>query len=140
MGLGKTIQTIAFLCYLAEFKNIWGPFLVVAPTSTLPNWVNEFMKFAPELKVMPYWGTRDQRQVLRKFWRPKNLHKRSSTFHVIVTSYNLVVMDEKYFNKLKFEYMILDEAQAIKNSTRYCFLSLQNTEFFVILSNEILTF
>lgn len=41
MGLGKTIQAIAFMAHLAEEKNIWGPFLVVAPASTLHNWDNE---------------------------------------------------------------------------------------------------
>ncbi len=51
MGLGKTIQAIAFLAYLAEVKNIWGPFLVIAPNSTLHQWHQEVSKFCPGLKV-----------------------------------------------------------------------------------------
>lgn len=41
MGLGKTVQAIAFMAHLAETKGIWGPFLVVAPASTLHNWQAE---------------------------------------------------------------------------------------------------
>jgi SNF2 family DNA or RNA helicase len=56
MGLGKTIQAMSFLGHLAEEKGIWGPFIVVSPASTLPNWVDELGRFCPELKVLPYWG------------------------------------------------------------------------------------
>jgi len=48
MGLGKTIQTIAFYCFLLEM-GITGPFLVIAPLSTIPNWLSEFSKFAPKV-------------------------------------------------------------------------------------------
>lgn len=51
----QTIQSIATLGHLAEKENIWGPFLVVAPASTLHNWCNEISKFTPDLKVLPYW-------------------------------------------------------------------------------------
>jgi DNA helicase INO80 len=53
MGLGKTVQSIGFLSHLAEEKDIWGPFLIVAPVSTLHNWQQEFRKFAPAFKVFP---------------------------------------------------------------------------------------
>lgn len=51
MGLGKTVQSIAMLAHLVERENIWGPFLVVAPSSTLHNWEQELRKFVPALKV-----------------------------------------------------------------------------------------
>ena len=66
MGLGKTVQTIVCLAHLAETQNIWGPFLVVAPASTLHNWEQEFRKFTPGLKVLPYWGNQAQRKILRR--------------------------------------------------------------------------
>lgn len=49
MGLGKTIQCIAHVAMMLERK-VLGPFLVVAPLSTLPNWINEFKRFTPEVK------------------------------------------------------------------------------------------
>ena len=117
MGLGKTVQSISVMAYLAEVHNIWGPFLVIAPASTLHNWQQEISRFVPEIKVLPYWGSAKDRKVLRKFWDRKHItYTRDSPFHVLVTSYQLVVMDTPYFQKVKWQYMVLDEAQAIKSS------------------------
>ena len=90
MGLGKTVQSICTLAHLAETENIWGPFLVVAPASTLHNWEQEFRKFTPEFKVLPDWGGQKDRQILRKYWNPKQLCMRDANFHVLVTSYQIV--------------------------------------------------
>jgi DNA helicase INO80 len=118
MGLGKTVQSISVLAYLAETHNIWGPFLVVSPASTLHNWQQEVAKFVPDFKVLPYWGNSKDRKVLRKFWDRKNVrYTKDSPFHVLVTSYQLVVADIQYFQRIKWQYMILDEAQAIKSSS-----------------------
>lgn len=117
MGLGKTVQSISVLAYLAEHHNIWGPFFVVTPSSTLHNWQQEIARFVPEFKVLPYWGNAKDRKILRKFWDRKLLrYGKDAPFHVLVTSYQLVVADAAYFQKMKWQYMILDEAQAIKSS------------------------
>ncbi|KAI6778587.1 putative DNA helicase-like protein [Emericellopsis cladophorae] len=117
MGLGKTVQSISVMAYLAEKHDIWGPFLVVAPASTLHNWQQEIAKFVPEFKILPYWGTGGDRKILRKFWdRRHGTYRKDAAFHVCVTSYQLVVSDVAYFQKMKWQYMILDEAQAIKSS------------------------
>ncbi|KXJ92658.1 SNF2 family N-terminal domain-domain-containing protein [Microdochium bolleyi] len=117
MGLGKTVQSISVMAYLAEVHDIWGPYLVVAPASTLHNWQQEIAKFVPEFKVLPYWGTAGDRKVLRKFWDRKHAtYKKDAPFHVMITSYQLVVSDVAYFQKMRWQYMILDEAQAIKSS------------------------
>ncbi|KAK6205084.1 DNA ATP-dependent helicase [Scheffersomyces amazonensis] len=117
MGLGKTVQSISVLSYLAETHNIWGPFLVVTPASTLHNWQQEISRFVPDFKVLPYWGNAKDRKILRKFWDRKSFrYGKDAPFHVLVTSYQLVVVDAPYFQKMKWQYMILDEAQAIKSS------------------------
>lgn len=118
MGLGKTVQSISVMAYLAEHHDIWGPFLVIAPASTLHNWQQEIDKFVPEFKVLPYWGSNKDRKILRKFWDRKQLrYGKNAKFHVLVTSYQLVVADAQYFNRMRWQYMILDEAQAIKSSS-----------------------
>ncbi|CAN8254382.1 unnamed protein product [Cochlearia groenlandica] len=117
MGLGKTIQAMAFLAHLAEEKNIWGPFLVVAPASVLNNWADEISRFCPDLKTLPYWGGLQERTILRKKINPKRMYRRDAGFHILITSYQLLVTDEKYFRRVKWQYMVLDEAQAIKSST-----------------------
>ena len=117
MGLGKTVQSISVMSYLAEKHNIWGPFLVIAPSSTLHNWQQEITRFVPDLKCLPYWGSAKDRKVLRKFWDRKHItYTKESPFHCLITSYQLVVQDSQYFQKIRWQYMILDEAQAIKSS------------------------
>ncbi|KAL5008979.1 hypothetical protein ScPMuIL_014560 [Solemya velum] len=117
MGLGKTVQSVAFLAHLAEVQGIWGPFLIIAPASTLHNWQQEVSRFTPRFKVVPYWGNTQDRRILRKFWDQKCLHTEEASFHVVVTSYQLVIQDVKYFQRIKWQYLILDEAQAIKSSS-----------------------
>ncbi|KAG0092899.1 putative DNA helicase ino80 [Podila epicladia] len=117
MGLGKTVQSISLMAHLAETHNIWGPFLVIAPASTLHNWQQEFTKFTPGLRALPYWGDPNDRATLRKVWCRKQIYNKDSPFHVLITSYQLVVSDEKYFQRVKWQYMVLDEAQAIKSSS-----------------------
>lgn len=116
MGLGKTLQTISFLAYLCEKEDNWGPFLVVSPKATLHNWQQEVTKFCPDLKVLPYWGNKSDRNELRKYWSHKRMYRRDSEFQVCITSYEILTVDEGYFNRVKWQYLVLDEAQAIKNS------------------------
>ncbi|XP_021709328.1 putative DNA helicase Ino80 [Aedes aegypti] len=117
MGLGKTVQSIAFLCHIAESYGVWGPFLIISPASTLHNWQQEMERFVPDFNVVPYWGSPNERKILRQFWEQKDLHTKDASFHVVITSYQLVVSDYKYFNRIKWQYMVLDEAQAIKSSS-----------------------
>lgn len=117
MGLGKTVQSIAFLCHVAERYSVWGPFLIISPASTLHNWQQEMARFVPSFKVVPYWGNPQERKILRQFWDTKDLHTKDASFHVVITSYQLIITDNKYFNKIKWQYMILDEAQAIKSTS-----------------------
>ncbi|KIJ21627.1 hypothetical protein PAXINDRAFT_95170 [Paxillus involutus ATCC 200175] len=118
MGLGKTVQSISLLAYLAEVHDIWGPFLVVAPASTLHNWQQEITRFVPSLKALPYWGNVKDRTTLRKFWSKKEIsYDKDAPFHVLITSYQLVTQDQQYFQRVKWQYMVLDEAQNIKNAS-----------------------
>ena len=68
MGLGKTLQTISLLSYLASYKGIWGPHLVVVPTSVIINWETELKRFCPALKVLCYYGSAKRRKELRTGW------------------------------------------------------------------------
>jgi DNA helicase INO80 len=115
MGLGKTIQALALLAHISERKNNWGPFLVIAPAITLFNWYSEASRFVPAMKILPYWGSQKDRKVVKKYLQQKYLGQKSSNFHLIITSYQLAVSDEKTLQRVKWQYIILDEAQAIKN-------------------------
>ena len=65
MGLGKTIQTIALLAHLACEKGIWGPHLIVVPTSVMLNWEMEIKKWCPAFKTLTYYGTPKERKAKR---------------------------------------------------------------------------
>jgi SNF2 family DNA or RNA helicase len=89
----QTIQSISLLAYLAETHDIWGPFLVVAPASTLHNWQQEITRFVPKLKALPYWGNVKDRMTLRKFWSKKEIsYDQDAPFHILITSYQLVCL------------------------------------------------
>ncbi|EGW33014.1 uncharacterized protein SPAPADRAFT_70946 [Spathaspora passalidarum NRRL Y-27907] len=130
MGLGKTIQTIALISYLACEHHIWGPHLIIVPTSVMLNWEMEFKKFAPGFKVLTYYGSPQQRAQKRKGWN------KPDAFHVCITSYQLVVQDQQSFKRRRWRYMILDEAHNIKNfrSTRWRALLNFNTENRLLLT------
>ncbi|ESO02847.1 hypothetical protein HELRODRAFT_81004, partial [Helobdella robusta] len=109
MGLGKTIQTIALLSFLATEKCIWGPHLIVVPTSVMLNWEMEFKKWCPGFKILTYYGSLKERKLKRQGWTKTN------AFHVCITSYKLVIQDHQAFRRKKWKYFILDEAHNIKN-------------------------
>ncbi|XP_044271638.1 helicase domino isoform X1 [Tribolium madens] len=109
MGLGKTIQTIALLTHLACEKENWGPHLIVVPTSVMLNWEMECKKWSPAFKILTYYGTQKERKLKRMGWTKPN------AFHICITSYKLVIQDHQSFRRKKWKYLILDEAQNIKN-------------------------
>ena len=111
MGLGKTIQTISLLAYIACFRNVWGPHLVVVPTSVMLNWEMEFKKFLPGFKILTYYGDINERKRKRMGWR--NTGK--DMYNVVITSYQLILQDAAAFKMRAWQYLILDEAHNIKN-------------------------
>jgi non-specific serine/threonine protein kinase len=103
MGLGKTIQTLSFMQHLKE-KNGKLLALVVCPTTLLYNWQNELKKFTPSLSFqIHHGGTRSKSQLFK------------DPVEVIITTYGTLRSDIKMFSEVKFDYVILDESQAIKN-------------------------
>ncbi|KAF4997307.1 hypothetical protein FDECE_12124 [Fusarium decemcellulare] len=109
MGLGKTIQTIALLAHLACHHEVWGPHLVVVPTSVMLNWEMEFKKWCPGFKILAYYGSQEERKRKRQGWNNDDV------WNVCITSYQLVLQDQQVFKRRRWHYMILDEAHNIKN-------------------------
>lgn len=103
MGLGKTLQTISFLQFLKE-KYPGSTQLVICPTSLIFNWENEMKKFSPEMKFHIYYG--GQREFSETHF---------NEYDVVLTSYGVVRNDIEELNNFLWQYIILDESQAIKN-------------------------
>lgn len=130
MGLGKTLQIIAFLLSQKKSKSI-----VVVPTSVIYNWIDEFEKFAPSIRVGLVHGSKSKRdKVLRDFKRglgikveEENLKEKSyEKYDVLLTTYGTLKNDEKAYENLSFDYCIIDEAQNIKNPAAQATLSVKN--------------
>ncbi|KAK1935917.1 snf2-related chromatin remodeling factor SRCAP [Babesia divergens] len=130
MGLGKTLQTIALLAHLACEHGNWGPHLIVVPTSVLINWEMEFKKFCPGFNILSYYGTPAERAKKRVGWN------KQYAFNVCIASYATVVQDAHMMKRKSWVYMILDEAQNIKNfnSKRWQTLLTFNTEGRILLT------
>ncbi|KAF0298430.1 ATP-dependent helicase brm [Amphibalanus amphitrite] len=108
MGLGKTIQTIALVTYLMEKKKVNGPYLIILPLSTLSNWVLEFEKWAPSVRVVAYKGSPAARRHIQN-------QMRASKFNVLLTTYEYIIRDKAALSKSRWKYMIIDEGHRMKN-------------------------
>lgn len=105
MGLGKTLQTLAHLSLEQKKGRLEAPALIVAPTSLLANWQNELHRFCPQLSCRVLHG-----QNRHQWWQ------QNERCDVLITSYHLVVRDIEQWQGLSLSWLILDEAQVIKNA------------------------
>ncbi|KAH9788538.1 putative helicase CHR10 [Citrus sinensis] len=121
MGLGKTLQAISFLSYLKFSQMSPGPFLVLCPLSVTDGWVSEMAKFTPKLEVLRYVGEREQRRNIRRtmYEHVKEQSQMSNVsplpFDVLLTTYDVVLMDQGFLSQIPWCYTIIDEAQRLKN-------------------------
>ncbi|CZR62277.1 related to proliferation associated SNF2-like protein [Phialocephala subalpina] len=127
MGLGKTIQTISLLAKLREEENYMGPHLIVAPLSTLSNWMEEFNKWVPSVPVTMYHGTPPHRRELFSKTLMKNIKAGRATdkFPVVLTTPEIVIRDANDLSNIRWEMIIIDEGHRLKNSESKLFRILQ---------------
>jgi len=104
MGLGKTVQTLAHLLLEKEKKRMDKPCLILAPTSLMSNWLREAQQFTPKLRVLILQGPE------------RHQHFKSiPDYDLIISTYPLLVRDQEILLAQEYHYLILDEAQMIKN-------------------------
>jgi SNF2 family DNA or RNA helicase len=103
MGLGKTIQTLAHLQYEKEQGRMKNATLIVAPTSLVGNWLAEAKRFTPKLTVLVYHGSERHQDNF-------------DDYDLVISTYGLIHRDKEKFISYSFYYLILDEAQFIKNA------------------------
>jgi hypothetical protein len=124
MGLGKTVQIIAFILSQREKVN-QNTNLIVVPTSLLFNWQHEISRFAPSIKFLGLHGSQ----------RVKDIHH-FGAYEIILTTYGTLLSDVHLLKKYKFNYIILDESNAIKNpdSQRYKAVKLLKSRNKIIMT------
>ena len=136
MGLGKTIQIIGFLATLVADWNCF-PFLVVVPNSTCPNWRREIKRWAPSLRVVAYYGSKQSRDLT---YRHELFSEGSKDLkcHIVVTSYDAAADEDcrKFFRSVPWQGLVVDEGQRLKNekSLLYSALGALKAPFKILLT------
>ncbi|XP_074292298.1 ISWI chromatin-remodeling complex ATPase CHR11-like [Silene latifolia] len=130
MGLGKTLQTISLLGYLHEFRGITGPHMVVAPKSTLGNWMNEIKRFCPVIRAVKFLGNPEERRHIREDLLV------AGKFDVCVTSFEMAIKEKTALRRFSWRYIIIDEAHRIKNENSLLSktMRLYNTNFRLLIT------
>ena len=105
MGLGKTAQTLAHLLLEKEAGRLDRPALIVLPTSLIFNWMNEAARFAPSLSLLALQGV-ERKQRFDEIPR----------HDAVLTTYPLLWRDAEELTRFSYHFLILDEAQTVKNS------------------------
>ncbi|XP_023384728.1 chromodomain-helicase-DNA-binding protein 2 isoform X7 [Pteropus medius] len=123
MGLGKTIQTISFLSYLFHQHQLYGPFLIVVPLSTLTSWQREFEIWAPEINVVVYIGDLMSRNTIREYEWIHSQTKRLK-FNALITTYEILLKDKTVLGSINWAFLGVDEAHRLKNDDSLLYKTL----------------
>lgn len=113
MGLGKTVQVIALICYLID--RVKGPFLIIVPLSTLPNWTSEFKRFAPQIPVVTFHGPKNDRASLMHDVLKIYQFGQNKCRPVVLTTVHMLALELQMFKKITWKYVIVDEGHSLKN-------------------------
>ena len=113
MGLGKTLQVLSFLAAIKDAGEV-GPHLIVAPLSVLPTWERECKRWCPSLTAVQFHGSEQTRKEL---WTSHLCSAAPKPFHVVLTTYEMLTAATSMLTHRTYNYVILDEAQRIKNES-----------------------
>ena len=123
---GKTVQICTFVGNIIQIMDA-APVLVVVPNSTITNWVREFSRWAPKLRVAPFYGEAKARDIIKKYEMKHTSVLEGTTgakFHVLVTTYNTIT-NQKDFGPVfksvpRWQCLIIDEGQRCKTCYSAC--------------------
>ncbi len=117
MGLGKTIQTLTWILKLKTTQRLKQPVLLIVPTSLIGNWKAEVKRFTPDLSILTLYGP-DRAEHFPEI----------PQYDIVITSYPLITRDHEVLKDYNFTYLILDEAQKIKNPKTKLYQALQTLD------------
>uniref|UniRef100_A0AC35TH50 DNA helicase n=1 Tax=Rhabditophanes sp. KR3021 TaxID=114890 RepID=A0AC35TH50_9BILA len=125
MGLGKTIQSISFLASLYNLHNLYGPFLVVVPLSTLTAWQREFVNWGSGMNVVTYMGDTSSREIIKQYelFIPGT---KKLKCNAILTTYEILLKDKTFLGTIEWACLAVDEAHRLKNTESLLYACLTN--------------
>jgi chromodomain-helicase-DNA-binding protein 1 len=114
MGLGKTIQSASFISWLFHERNIFGPFLIVVPLSTLGSWQKELQKWIPNFNVVVFNGNAAARDVIveNEFWQKSS---KMPKFNILLTTFEMATKEVELLGQVNWALLAVDEAHRLKN-------------------------
>ncbi|KAI0936745.1 hypothetical protein AcV5_004808 [Taiwanofungus camphoratus] len=131
MGLGKTVQIVTFIGHVSSTYKA-NPTLVVVPNSTISNWVREFERWAPKLRVVPFYGENKAREVIKRYELYHQHPQKGTTgakYHVLVTTYEMITNAKEFMpvfrSTPRWEILVVDEGQRLKNDSSLIFRKLK---------------
>lgn len=129
MGLGKTLQSISLIGYLRFVRHDPGPYLVICPKSTLTNWAREFQRWCPGLKTVRLHGDAEERNRVIN----SEMHE---PFDVLITTYEVLIIEKAALRKRDWRYLIIDEAHRIKNENSVLSQAVRylNSDFRILIT------
>ena len=115
MGLGKTAQTVALIQTLRTIEKLNGPFLIVVPLSTITHWEREAAAWTDAYTVLFHGSADSRRVILEHDWaEPAPRGQVKYRFHIVITTYETVVQDPEPLSRVRWTYLIVDEAHRLK--------------------------
>lgn len=126
MGLGKTVQTVAFMNWMRHDRQQEGPFIVVAPLSTLPAWAETMDNWAPDLNYVVYNGDAKARSIIREYELLVGGNPNKIKFNVLLTTFEYVLLESPFLSQIKWQFMAIDEAHRLKNRDSQLYARLQD--------------
>ncbi|XP_077966763.1 chromodomain-helicase-DNA-binding protein 1-like isoform X2 [Styela clava] len=122
MGLGKTIQSITFFSYLYHIYDVYGPFLIIVPLSTIAAWQKEFQLWASFMNIIVFVGDAISRNTIRDVeWVFPN---KKLKFNVVLTTYEILLKEKVFLGSHTWAVIAVDEAHRLKNEDSLLYRSL----------------
>ncbi|XP_071486143.1 chromodomain-helicase-DNA-binding protein 1-like [Diadema antillarum] len=128
MGLGKTIQVISFLSYLFNAHQLYGPFLIVVPLSTMTSWQREFAAWDNNMNVVVYIGDINSRNIIREHEWCVHGNKNRLKLNAILTTYEILLKDKSFLGAVPWAVLVVDEAHRLKNDDSLLYKTLKEFE------------